>query len=170
LLTAPLVLLLPIARWAAVYLALVLGATGLVNLIPAQTEDGRLSDGVEIVQARARSRATPGIRDLLAAPGWRRRPDAASRLTGGCVLGVPEAEECLKQLPDDRRHQLLLPASARQALEEALALDPNADLVPEAAGMLGDGAPVLAASGREDHPPDECAPAPSTIARHDAGC
>ncbi len=56
--------------------------------------------------------------------------------------------------PDDRatvlatvamaKHQLYLLASARQALDEALALDPSADLVPEAVSMLGSGAPTLA--------------------------
>jgi hypothetical protein len=34
---APLVLLLPIARWAAVYLAVIMAADGLSNLIPAKT-------------------------------------------------------------------------------------------------------------------------------------
>jgi hypothetical protein len=43
------------------------------------------------------------------------------------------------------RHQLYLLASARQAIDEALALDPNADLVPEAVSMLsGDAAPPAA--------------------------
>ncbi len=44
------------------------------------------------------------------------------------------------------KHQLCLLASARQALDEALALDPSADLVPEAVSMLSDGATVLSAT------------------------
>jgi hypothetical protein len=269
LVAAPLVLLLPIARWAAVYLAVVMAASGLANLIPAKTEDGRLSDGVTLVQARARSRAIADIRELLAAPGWSRGPDTANRLINGWVLDVPAAEECLKQLPDDRdallrfyaqkwwlpkrpeteflnivhalswkvvakpdvpaeladlagtrvewvlghvekrdaevrprprgvrhtlavvrlrqgqpadvrrlcadalaadldrddracvlatlamaKHQLFLLASARQALDEALVLDPSADLVAEAVSMLSDRATALA----------QC---PGVAARHD---
>jgi len=42
------------------------------------------------------------------------------------------------------KHQLCLLASARQALDEALALDPDAELVPEAISMLSDGATALA--------------------------
>jgi Zn-dependent protease len=102
LVTAPLVLVLPIARWAAVYLAVMIAATGLANLIPAKAEDGSLSDGVKLLRARARSRATAEIRELLAAPGWSHRPATANRLINGWVLDVPAAEECLKQLPDDR--------------------------------------------------------------------
>jgi hypothetical protein len=51
--------------------------------------------------------------------------------------------------PDDRatvlatvamaRHQLGSPAFAREVLGEAVELDPNADLVPEAVSMLSDG-------------------------------
>lgn len=254
---APLVLLLPIAHWAAVYFAVMMAASGLANLIPAKTEDGSLSDGVTLIRARARSRATADIRELLAAPDWSHRPDAANRLINGWVLDVPAAEECLKQLPYDRdallrlyaqqwllpewpqtellnivhalswkvvakpnvparladlagtrvewvlghvekrdekvrprdvrhtlavvrlrqgqpadvrrlcadalaadldhddrasvlatvamaKHQLCLLASARQALDEALALDPDAELVPEAISMLSDGATALA--------------------------
>jgi hypothetical protein len=37
----------------------------------------------------------PGIRELLSAPGWSSRPDAASRLISGWVLEVPGAEQCL---------------------------------------------------------------------------
>ena len=44
------------------------------------------------------------------------------------------------------KHQLCLLASARQALDGALALDPSADLVPEAVSMLSDGAAPLAAT------------------------
>ncbi len=260
LVTAPLVLLLPIARWAAVYLAVVMAASGLANLVPALTEDGRLSDGVTLIRTRARSRAAEDIRELFAATDWSHRPDAASRLINGWVLDAPAAEDYLKHLPDDRdellrlyaqewplperpeleslnivhalswkvvakpdvsaqladlaatrvewvlghvnkrddpevrprprdvrhtlavvrlrqgqpadvrrlsadalaadldpddratvlatvamaKHQLYLLASARQALDEALALDPSADLVPEAVSMLGSGAPTLA--------------------------
>jgi hypothetical protein len=43
------------------------------------------------------------------------------------------------------KHQLYLLASARQALGEALALDPNAELVPEAVSVLSDGPAALAA-------------------------
>jgi hypothetical protein len=258
---APLVLVLPIARWAAVYFAVIMAASGLANLVPAKTEDGSLSDGVTLIRTRARSRAAADIRQLLAAPDWSHQPDAASRLINGWVLDVPAAEDCLKQLPDDRdallrlyaqqwplpkwpeteslnivhalswkvvakpdvsarladlaaarvewvlgyvkkrddevrprprdvqhtlavirlrqgqpadvrrlcadalaadldpddratvlatvamaKHQLYLLASARQALDEALALDPSADLVPEAVSMLGHGAPILAAT------------------------
>jgi Zn-dependent protease len=262
LVTAPLVLLLPIARWAAVYLAVIMAASGLANLIPAITEDGRLSDGVTLIRTRARSRAAADIRALLAAPDWSHRPDAACRLINGWVLDVPAAEDYLKHLPDDRdallrlhaqqwplperpelehlniahalswkvvakpdvsaeladlaaarvewvlghvdkrddpenrprprdvrhtlavvrlrqgkpadvrrlcadalaadldpddratvlatvamaKHQLYLLASARQALDEALALDPSADLVPEAVSVLRSGAPTLAAT------------------------
>jgi hypothetical protein len=102
LLAAPLVLLLPIARWAAVYIAAMMAATGIANLIPAKTEDGRLSDGVTLLQAPARSRTSADIRELLAAPDWSLQPDAASRLIKGWVLDVPAAGEYLKQLPDDR--------------------------------------------------------------------
>jgi Zn-dependent protease len=102
LVTAPLVLLLPIARWTAVYFAVIMAASGLANLIPARTEDGSLSDGVTLIRTRARSRATAGIRELLAAPDWSHQPDAANLLINGWVLDVPAAEECLKQLPDDR--------------------------------------------------------------------
>jgi Zn-dependent protease len=102
LVTAPLVLLLPIARWAAVYLALMMALTGLANLIPTKTENGRLSDGVQLIRAWARSRATAEIRELLAMPDWSHRPATANRLINGWVLDVPAAEECLKQLPDDR--------------------------------------------------------------------
>jgi hypothetical protein len=260
LVTAPLVLLLPIARWAAVYLAVIMAASGLANLVPALTEDGRLSDGVTLIRTRARSRAAEDIRQLLAAADWSHRPDAASRLINGWVLDVAAAEGYLKHLPDDRdallrlyaqqwplperpeleslnivhalswkvvakpdvsarladlaaarvewvlghvdkrddpevpprprdvrhtlavvrlrqgqpadvrrlsadalaadldpddratvlatvamaKHQLYLLASARHALDEALALDPSADLVPEAVSMLGSGAPALA--------------------------
>jgi Zn-dependent protease len=261
LVTAPLVLLLPIAHWAAVYLAVMIAASGLANLIPAKTEDGSLTDGVTLIRARARSRATADIRELLAAPDWSHRPDAANRLISGWLLDVPEAEDCLKQLPDDRdallrlyaqewllpewpeteslnivhalswkvvakpdlparlaelagtrvewvlrhvekrdqngpprprdvrhtlavvslrqgqpadvrrlcadalaadldpddrasvlatvamaKHQLGFPASARQTLGEALALDPGAELVPEAVSMLSDGATALPAT------------------------
>src|ERR1700678_2442348 len=58
LVTAPLVLLLPIARWAAVYFAVIMAASGLSNLIPAKTEDGSLSDGGKLIRARARSTDT----------------------------------------------------------------------------------------------------------------
>ena len=102
LVTAPLVLVLPIASWAAVYLAVMIAAPGLANLIPAKAEDGSLSDGVRLIRAWARSRATAEIRELLAAPDWSHRPATASRLINGWVLDVPAAEECLKQLPDDR--------------------------------------------------------------------
>ena len=44
------------------------------------------------------------------------------------------------------KHQLYLLASARQALDEALALDPNADLVPEAVSVLSVGTAALAAT------------------------
>ena len=259
LLTAPLVLLLPIPRWAAVYLVAIMAASGLANLIPAETEGGSLSDGVTLIRTRARSRATADIGELLAAPDWSHRPDAAGRLINGWVRDVPAAEERLRRLPDDRdallrfyaqqwllpqrpqtehlnivhalswkvvakpdvpaeladlagtrvewvlshvdkrdeearprprdvrhtlavvrlrqgkpaevrrlcadtlaadldrddratvlatvamaKHQLYLLASARQALDEALALDPNADLVPEAVSMLSGGAAHLA--------------------------
>jgi Zn-dependent protease len=116
LMTAPLVLLLPIAHWAAVYFAVIMAASGLANLIPGKTEDGRLTDGVTLVRTRARSRATTEIRELLAAPDWSHRPDSANRLINGWMLDVPAAEQCLKQLPDDRdvllrlyAQQLLLP-------------------------------------------------------------
>jgi Zn-dependent protease len=102
LVTAPLVLLLPIAHWAAVYFAVIMAASGIANLIPAKTEDGRLSDGVTLIRTRARSRATAEIRELLAAPDWSHRPDTANRLINGWMLDVPAAEERLKQLPDDR--------------------------------------------------------------------
>jgi Zn-dependent protease len=48
---APLVLLLPIARWAAVYFAVMMAASGLANLIPAKTEDGSVSDGAAALAA-----------------------------------------------------------------------------------------------------------------------
>jgi peptidase M50-like protein len=102
LVTAPLVLLLPIARWAAMYLAVMMAADGLASLVPAKTEDGSLSDGAVLIRARARSRATADIGDLLAAPDWSHQPDAANRLINGWVLDVPAAEECLKHLPDHR--------------------------------------------------------------------
>jgi Zn-dependent protease len=258
---APLVLLLPIARWAAVYFAVIMAASGLANLIPAETEDGSLSDGVTLIRTPARARAAADIREILAAPDWARRPDAAGRLINGWVLDVPAAEDYLKQLPGDRdallrlyaqqwllpkrpeteflnivhalswkvvakpdvsapltdlaatrvewvlghvdkrdeqirprprdvrhtlavvklrqgqpgdvgrlcadalaadldpddratvlatvamaKHQRLLLASARQLLDEALALDPNAELVPEAVGMLSDNPAALAAT------------------------
>jgi Zn-dependent protease len=262
---APLVLLLPIARWAAVYLAVIMAADALSNLIPAKTEDGSLSDGVTLIRARARARAAADIRQLLAAPHWSDQPDAGQRLINGWVLDVPAAEDYLKDLPNDRdtllrlyaqqwllperperpetellnivhalswkvvakpevstrladlatarvewvlghldkrddpearprpwdvrhtlavvrlrqgqpadvrrlcadalaadldpddratvlatvamaKHQLYLLASARQALDEALALDPSADLVPEAVSMLGNGPLSLAAT------------------------
>jgi hypothetical protein len=258
LVTAPLVLLLPVPRWAAVYLVAILAASGLANLIPAKTEGGSLSDGVTLIRTRARSRANADIRELLAAPDWSHLPDAANRLINGWVLDVRAAEEYLKQLPDDRdtllrlyaqqwllperpeteylnivhalswkvvakpdvsarladlartrvewvlshvgkrdeearprprdvrhtlavvrlrqgqpaevrrlcadalaadldsddratvlatvamaKHQLYLPASARQFLGEALALDPDAELVPEAVSMLSDGPAAL---------------------------
>jgi Zn-dependent protease len=261
LVTAPLVLLLPVARWAAVYLAVMLAATGLANLIPAETEDGLLSDGADLIRTRALSRAAADVRELLAAPDWTHRPDAAGRLINGWVLGVPAAEDYLKQLPGDRdalvrlyaqqwllpkrpeteclnivhalswkvvakpdvtarladlaatrvewvlghvakrdeqtrprprdvrhtlavvrlrqgqpgdarrlcadalaadldpddratvlatvamaKHQRLLLASARRLLDEALALDPNAELVPEAVSMLRDSPAALAAT------------------------
>jgi hypothetical protein len=75
LVTAPLVLLLPIPRWAAVYCAVIVAASGLANLVPAKTENGALSDGVTLIRARARSRATADIRELLAAPDWSQQPD-----------------------------------------------------------------------------------------------
>jgi hypothetical protein len=96
------VLLLPIARWAAVYFAVIMAASGISNLIPAKTEDGSLSDGVKLIRARARSRATAEIRELLTAPDWSHQPDSASRLINGWMLDVAAAEECLKQLPGDR--------------------------------------------------------------------
>jgi Zn-dependent protease len=102
LVTAPLVLLLPIARWAAVYFAVIMAASGLSNLIPAKTEDGSLSDGVKLIRARACFRATAEIRELLAVPDWSHQPDSASRLINGWMLDVAAAEECLKQLPGDR--------------------------------------------------------------------
>jgi hypothetical protein len=102
LVTAPLILLLPIARWAAVYLAAMMALTGLANLIPRKTENGTLTDGVGLIRAWARSRATAEIRELLAMPDWSHQPATASRLINGWMLDVPAAEECLKQLPDDR--------------------------------------------------------------------
>jgi len=115
LVTAPLVLLLPIGRWAAVYLAVIMAATGLGNLIPGETEDGSLSDGADLIRMRALARATTDVRDLLAAPHWSHRPDAANRLINGWVLDVPAAEECLKQLPNDR--DALLRVYAQQWLQ-----------------------------------------------------
>jgi len=44
------------------------------------------------------------------------------------------------------RHELYLLASARQALDEALALDPSAELVPEAVSTLSDTAATMAAT------------------------
>src|SRR5215469_15811393 len=81
-----------------------IAAPGLANLIPAKTGDGSLSDGVKLMRARARarSRATADIRELLAAPDWSHRPATANRLINGWVLDVPAAQECLRQLPDDR--------------------------------------------------------------------
>jgi hypothetical protein len=102
LVAAPLVLLLPITRWAAVFFAVIMAADGLANLIPAETADGSLSDGVILLRARARSLAIEDIRELLAEPDWSRRRDAASRLISGWMLNVPGAQTCLKQLPDDR--------------------------------------------------------------------
>jgi Zn-dependent protease len=102
LITAPLALLLPVARWAAVLIAVLMAASGLENLIPGKTEDGSLSDGVLILRARARTRLAADIRELLAAPDWSQRPDAASELISGWALDVPEAEDYLKQLPGDR--------------------------------------------------------------------
>jgi hypothetical protein len=102
LVVAPLALLLPIPRWAAVYIAVLMAASGIANLIPAKTEDGTLSDGVTLIRARACSRATADISELLAAPDWSHRPDAADRLINGWIFDVPAAEECLKRLPDDR--------------------------------------------------------------------
>jgi hypothetical protein len=99
---APLLLLLPVARWESDYFACCVAAWAIGNLIPAKTPSGRLSDGAVLLQVRARARAEPGIRDMLATPGWSSRPDAASRLIKGWVLDVPEAEQCLKQLPSDR--------------------------------------------------------------------
>ena len=118
LVTAPLVLLLPIAHWTSVYIAVCLAGWGIANLIPARFSSGRLSDGAVLLQVRARARATPGVRELLADPGWSSRPDAARLLTKGWALDVPEAEECLKRLPSDRSallevysHELPLPPS-----------------------------------------------------------
>jgi hypothetical protein len=99
---APPLLLLPVARWERDYLACCVAAWAIGNLIPAKTPNGRLSDGAALLKVGARARAEPAIRELLAAPGWSSRPDAASRLINGWVLDVPEAEECLKQLPSDR--------------------------------------------------------------------
>jgi hypothetical protein len=99
---APLLLLLPVARWESDYFACCVAAWAIGNLIPAKTPSGRLSDGAVLLQVRARARAEPGIRDMLATPGWSSRPDAASRLIKGWVLDVPEAEQCLMQLPSDR--------------------------------------------------------------------
>lgn len=102
LVAAPLLLLVPIARWAAVFSAVTMAAYGLANLVPAKTADGQLSDGVVLIRARARSRVSADIRELLAAPDWSLRPDAASRLVSGWVLDVPEAETCLERLPGGR--------------------------------------------------------------------
>jgi Peptidase family M50 len=124
LVTAPLVLLLPIPRWAAVYLVAIMAASGLANLIPAKTESGSLSDGVTLLRTRARSRAAAEIRELLAAPDWSHRPDAFSRLIHGWVLDIP-AEEYLKQLPDDRSALLQLYA---QQQEREMAADAHARL------------------------------------------
>lgn len=98
----PLPLLLPVPRWETVYLACFMATWGIANLIPARTSNGRLSDGAVLLKIRARARAEPGIREMLATPGWNSRPDAARRLINGWVLDVPEAEQCLKQLPSDR--------------------------------------------------------------------
>jgi len=100
--TAPLILLLPLARWTAVYLAVMMCASGLENLIPAKSEDGSLTDGAVLLRVRARVRSTADVRQLLATPDWTSRQDAARRLISGWVLDAPEAEECLKQLPNDR--------------------------------------------------------------------
>jgi len=105
---APLVLLLPVPRWAAVFFAVVIAASGLAELIPAKTGAGSLSDGAVLLRALTRSRATADIRELLSNIDWSRQPEAARRLISGWMLDVPEAEACLKQLPADRETLLRL--------------------------------------------------------------
>jgi hypothetical protein len=58
--------------------------------------------------SRCGCRASANIRELLAAPDWSHRPDAAGRLINGWILDVPAAEDYLKQLPGDRDALLCL--------------------------------------------------------------
>lgn len=162
--TAPLVLLLPIAHWASVYLATCLAGWGVANVIPSRSSSGRLNDGAVLLQIRARSRIEPSVRALLAEPGWSRRADALSLLVRGWTLGVPEAREFLVRLPSDRAallevygHELPLPSSPETAcLKIVSALSwkvvARPDVPPEVVDLAGTRVEWVLAHAGKDHP------------------
>jgi hypothetical protein len=94
LLSAPLLLLLPLPRYFTDYMVLLALVTGLANLAPGGDGD----DGTRLLQLRARLRTEADVRNLLAAVDWSRRPDAADRLINGYVMDVPEAIDCVAAL------------------------------------------------------------------------
>lgn len=91
LLTAPLPLVMPVAGSVRYPLALIFATTGLTNLLPYRLRSGRLSDGARLLQGPARRKAETDVRQLLDAPGWRNRPDAADRLLRGFRQDAPSA-------------------------------------------------------------------------------
>jgi peptidase M50-like protein len=98
LLSAPLFLLLPIPRWVAWYLVILLVIDGVTDFRPVRTTSGMCSDGLMLLSIPARRRAAADVRMLLDTPGWTELPGAADRLLDGWRLDVPAAEECVSQL------------------------------------------------------------------------
>ena len=87
------------------------------------------------------------VRHTLAVVRLRQgQPAEVRRLCADGLAADLDRDDCATVLATVAmaRHQLCLLASARQALDEALALDPDAELVPEAVSMLSDSATAQA--------------------------
>jgi hypothetical protein len=95
-LVAPLCLLLPLPRWDASLLALVVLASAVQDFAPGHVGNGNTTDGHKLLQTRARLRADAEVRSLLSDLAWQERPGAADILINGFRLDVPEAEDCLR--------------------------------------------------------------------------
>jgi hypothetical protein len=133
LLTAVVVLAMPLAFSVKYPLTLIFAATALSNLVPHRSRSSRLSDGAKLLQGPARSRAEKAVLALLDDPDWRHQPGAADLLLRGIRLDVPKAKAYWPALAGllhqaGRRDELLaqhrwkltLPEKPEQNLVQAL--------------------------------------------------
>jgi hypothetical protein len=106
--SAPLLLLLPLPRWEAMWLAAMTFVLGLENLVPFETRNGTTTDGMKLWQIRPRVRAEAELRRLCDSPGWTAQPGSADMLIRAYRLGVPSAIQRIRQLAGKRDELLSL--------------------------------------------------------------
>lgn len=92
LVTAFVVLVLPIPIRVTWPVALISGGLGLTNLIPFRERGGRLSDGAKLLRLPSQHKAEKDLRRLLASPDWFEQADAADRLLAGWQRKAPDAQ------------------------------------------------------------------------------